>query len=305
VNADLAPPAPLHVVVVAYGPVDGLAGCLEALGGAYPVTVVDNSSNPEARLVASGAGAQYLDPGRNLGFAAGVNLGLDQVAGGHDVLLVNPDARVWPPAVEALRHALVADQRAGCAAPALRDPRNGEAERVCWPFPSPRRAWVEAPGLGRLLPADGFLIGAVLLLRAEALAEVGRLDERFFLYAEEVDWQFRARAAGWHPRWCPDVTAEHLGAGTGGDPRWRQSVFHASVERYVRKWYGPWGWTSFRLATVLAAGLRGVARRGETGRAERRRAVLYLRGPVRARGAAAPPPPAGATGEHPGPGGAR
>jgi GT2 family glycosyltransferase len=272
----------LHIVIVAYGSPDALALTLEALDGAHPVTVVDNSSSTETEKVVEAAHATYVDPGRNLGFAAGVNLGLAQLPPDHgDVLLLNPDARIWPAGLSQLRRALAEDPKAACVAPALHDPRNGQAERTCWPFPSPLQAWAEAIGLGRLYANCDFLIGAVLLLRREALAEVGRLDERYFLYAEEVDWQYRARAAGWHGRSCPEVDAEHLGAGTGGDPRWRQAMFHASVERFVRKWYGPLGWTSFRLASLVGAILRGTVRAGSRGRSERRRAVLYVRGPIK------------------------
>ena len=62
------------------------------------------------------------------------------------------------------------------------------------------------------------MIGSVLLVRATALAEVGELDEQFFLYAEETDWQRRAFDLGWRMACCPEVTATHIGAGTGGIP---------------------------------------------------------------------------------------
>ena len=64
------------VVVVAYGAPELLDECLRGLGGRFPVVVVDNSSDPSVRSVVEGHGATYIDPGRNLGFAAGVNLGL-------------------------------------------------------------------------------------------------------------------------------------------------------------------------------------------------------------------------------------
>ena len=75
---------------------------LAALGGAVPGLVVDNSSSPATAAVVRSAGARYVDPGANLGFAAAVNLALAHLADpARDVLLLNPDARIdarrnWP-----------------------------------------------------------------------------------------------------------------------------------------------------------------------------------------------------------------
>jgi GT2 family glycosyltransferase len=271
---------PLAAAVVAYGPPTGLARCLAALEGCCPVTVVDNASDPEAAAVAAAAGADYLDPGSNLGFAAGVNRALQAIGPGHDVLLVNPDAAVGPEAVAALRRALTADPSAACAAPRLSDPESGAAERVCWPFPTPARSWGEALGLGRFQRSCEYLIGAVLLLRAEALAQVGPFDERFFLYAEEADWQQRARRAGWRPVCVDGAAGQHQGAGTGGDPAWREAVFHGSVERYTRKWHGDRGWAVMRAAVLAGAVVRMAVGRGDTRDRARRRFALYRRGPA-------------------------
>ena len=86
------------------------------------------------------------------------------------------------------------------------------------------------------------MIGSVLLLRAEALDQVGALDERFFLYAEETDWAYRAHRLGWRHAAVHEVRAVHVGAGTSGDAARREAHFHASQERYLRKHYGALGW---------------------------------------------------------------
>jgi GT2 family glycosyltransferase len=125
------------------------------------------------------------------------------------------------------------------------------------------------------------VIGSVLLVRAGALETVGGFDERFFLYAEETDWQRRAVAAGWSVRECEDVVALHAGAGTGGDPRRREIYFHASHERYVRKHYGAAGWWAYRAAAVSGAAARAVCGGSGARAAARLRLGLYLRGPVR------------------------
>ncbi len=110
------------------------------------------------------------------------------------------------------------------------------------------------------------MIGSVLLLRREALAQVGDFDERFFLYAEETDWAYRAHRLGWRHREVPEATAVHLGAATSSDPARRETHFHASQERYLRKHFGPVRWQLARGAVAVGAAARGVVLPGERGR---------------------------------------
>jgi GT2 family glycosyltransferase len=272
----------VHVLVVAYGDPRSLVECLAALEGAYPVVVVDNSSSTATRDAVGRAGATYLDPGENLGFAAAVNRGLRQLPlRGADVLLLNPDAVVTPMAVERLRAALHAEPTVACAAPAQHRPGSDKASPVCWPFPTAGRAWVEALGLGRLLRGWGYVIASVLLVRGDALVDTGGLDEGFFLYAEEADWERRATRRGWTVSYCPDATAVHAGAATDVDPERRGVRFHAGVETYMRKWHGSIGWQSYRAATVLTAWRRAAMLKGGQRRSSLRLARLYTRGPVR------------------------
>jgi glycosyltransferase involved in cell wall biosynthesis/GT2 family glycosyltransferase len=285
-------PRRLEVVVVAYGSAELLRESLRPLRD-LTVTVVDNSSSPEVRQVCVDAGARYLDPGRNGGFAAGVNHALaDRLAPDADVLLLNPDAVISPSAVAELHRALRSDPDLASVGPAQVDP-DGAPARVAWPFPSPGGTWLEAVGLGRLRTSPDFVIGSALLLRAEALDQLGGLDERFFLYAEETDWAYRATRLGWRHAVVPSAVAMHVGGGTSSDPRRREIHFHASQERFLRKHFGPGGWQLARLGQMAGAAARSVVlpagRRGAA--ADRLR--QYVRGPVRAevalRGRLTPP----------------
>jgi GT2 family glycosyltransferase len=170
----------------------------------------------------------------------------------------------------------------------------GQSARVSWPFPSPGRTWLEAVGLhqvlGRRGQRDGFVIGSVLMLRREALAQVGGFDEDFFLYAEETDWAYRAHRLGWRHREVTDALAVHAGAATSADSTRRDTHFHASQERYLRKHFGPVRWQLARAAAVLGSSARGAVLRGDRGRRARARAALYLTGPLRAEAALAEPP---------------
>lgn len=276
-----AHPADLEVIVVAYGAPAMLRRALEPVAS-LPVTVVDNSSMPEIAALCAELGVRYLDPGRNGGFAAGVNVGLrDRLRPGADVLLLNPDAVISTDDIAMLHRALRADPRLASVGPAQVDERDARA-RVEWPFPSPAATWLEAIGLARLRrPGPRFVIGSVLLLRAEALDQVGGLDERFFLYAEETDWAYRAHLLGWRHAAVPSARALHVGGGTSGDSSRRDAHFHASQERYLRKHFGAFGWQSARVGQWLGATMRSVVLPGERGRAARKRAAIYRLGPVR------------------------
>ncbi len=272
----------IDVVVVAFGASELLEACLSALEGALPLVVVDNSSDPSVRSVAGRHGARYIDPGRNLGFAGGVNLGLERGhVSGRDVLLLNPDAQIAPADVARLHQCLQVRPDLACVAPAQVDEVGGQAARVGWPFPTPAGAWIEAVGLGRLRRHVDFVIGSVLMMSSAAVDAVGPFDERFFLYAEETDWQRRARDLGWDVAVCPEATAIHVGAGTGGDSSLREIHFHASHERFVRKYYGPVGWQVYRAGALVGAFVRAIVLRRERARQAAYRFHLYRQGPCR------------------------
>jgi glycosyltransferase involved in cell wall biosynthesis/GT2 family glycosyltransferase len=269
----------IEVVVVAYGSPLLIKKALEPLAGEFAITVVDNSSSAETQSVVEAAGGRYLDAGRNRGFAAGANYALANLQRPDaDVLLLNPDATISAFGVRLLHKALLADPSLGCVSPAQVDDE-GKPSVVEWPFPSPARAWIEALGFGRLWWRSDFVIGSVLLLRREALDAIGGFDERFFLYAEETDWQRRARHAGYHAAVVPEVLAAHTGGATSSDSTRRDTHFHASLEKYIRKYSGGVGWLAFRVG-VLAGSARSVILRGESRSAAKRRVRLYARGPV-------------------------
>lgn len=278
----LAPDEPeVEIVVVAYGSVELLDRALAPLTHRYRVVVVDNSSNPLVRALCERHGVRYLDPGVNGGFAAGANHGLREcLTPDVDVLLLNPDAVVEPHDIDLLREALRSDPTLASVGPAQVD-AEGRAARVAWPFPSPLRTWLINLGLGSLTAREDFVIGSVLLVRGAALADVGGLDERFFLYAEETDWARRARHAGWRHGVVPGARALHLGAATSADSRLRETHFHASQELYFRKHFGASGWAVNRLGVLAGTAARVLVLRGDERADASRRFVLYARGPAR------------------------
>jgi len=257
-----------------------LERCLRTLGEGFEVVIIDNSASDNVSALADRHGCRYIDPGKNIGFAAGVNRALAELSPGYgDVLLLNPDARVEGDVVHRLQEELRSSghDRVACVSPSLYSDK-GVPERVEWPFPSPLRAWSEAFGLGSLGSQRGFLIGAALMLRDEAIASLGSFDERYFLYCEETDWQWRAKLAGWTVMLCPRLSGIHTGGGTSSDSGRREALFHASSERYIRKWHGGLGWRVFQAGVLVGAGIRTIT--GPNRPFHLRRFVRYLHGPL-------------------------
>ncbi len=157
----------------------------------------------------------------NIGFAAANNVALP-LARGRYVLLLNPDVEVAEGTFAQLLAVLDARPQVGIAS-VIQQGAGGELQYSIRRYPSPLRTFGEALALpwGRLGEEERtlaryreersaeWLVGAFLIARAEVIAQVGGLDERFFLYSEETDWCYRARAAGWDVRHLPQMTVTH------------------------------------------------------------------------------------------------
>jgi GT2 family glycosyltransferase len=267
------------VVVVAFHNTDDLRICLADLDGWGELVVVDNGGDTAVERLAAAVGGSYVNPGSNVGFAAAVNLALQRRRPSQHALLLNPDARLTPADADRLLAKLETSPRLAAVAPTL-SAINGEPQRTTWPVPSPREVWTDAVGLRRWLrPRAEFVVGAVLLLRAEALNQVGDFDDRFFLYAEECDWQFRAQRLGWTVASVGEIVVPHAGGASSADNIRREVLFHRSGEAFGRKWYGSGGWLVMRAGSVVGAAGRWLASRDPSRRREHAlRLRLYTTG---------------------------
>jgi N-acetylglucosaminyl-diphospho-decaprenol L-rhamnosyltransferase len=294
----------IPIIIVSYNTRELLRRCLDSLRLArLPVrpVVVDNASDdgsaelvrrdfPEATLIESGA---------NLGFARANNLGLRQVLPEQPdyVLFLNPDAELTAGALETLAAFLDAHPRVGMVAPRLVYP-DGSHQPAAFHFPTLLMSWFDfwpprGPGMGRLYdhPLNGryredggpapFAIdhplGAAMLVRAATIAEVGAFNEDFWLYAEEVEWCWRIRRAGWAIWQQPQATVIHAAGASSGQFRTRSTLALQQARlRFFNRAYAPafgrWHRRMVRLAAIqrtLAA--VGLWRRGQIDRAELRR----------------------------------
>ncbi len=271
-----APDLDLSVIIVSYNTRDVTLECLrrlrDGLGGiAAEVIVVDNASHdgsPE-QIRDQFGDVQLIASQRNLGFGSANNIAM-QRAKGRYVLLLNSDAYVEQAAIGALKGYLEAHDNAGVVGPKLLN-ADGTLQRSCFRYPTPMRAWLENMGIARLCkprsrlgdyrqwahdeagPVD-WAVGACLLVRHEVIERVGGFDERFFMYAEETDWQKRIRDAGWSIHFNPAARVMHLGGASGASDQVRVNRhFFDSLDAYQVKHHGWIGLIAFRGAMVIGA----------------------------------------------------
>jgi N-acetylglucosaminyl-diphospho-decaprenol L-rhamnosyltransferase len=253
--------------------------------------VHDNASTdgtPEA-LRAEVPEAEVEVASDNLGFAAGVNRLLARSSAPW-FLALNSDAWPEPGAIAALVAAAERHPRAAAVAPRLERP-DGGLEHSTHPFPSVpvalasalglRGSWAERHALhgawlhDRERPVD-WAIGAALLLRRAAVDEIGRLDESFFMYVEDLEWCHRARQKGWEIWFTPDAVVVHVGNASGAqrygakrDAEWLRNTY-----LFYRRHHGPLPLAGYR--TVNATGALFAAARGAL-RGDRDRARHWWR----------------------------
>ncbi len=240
------------------------------------VLVVDNASQDATRdlLPARFPWVRTLWLETNQGFARANNQGLaalgfsptstDLEAEGaperlpHGVLFLNPDTEVLPGSLWTLYSRLRGDPSVGAMGPQLRY-GDGSLQESRRRFPTPWTGFFESTWLGRLWPnnpwarryhlADwpasvrqdvDWLVGAALMVRREALLQVGGFDEGFFMYSEEMDLCRRLRQQGYRVVYEPEALVVHHEARSSDQVRgWRHLAFNRSKVYYYRKWFGP------------------------------------------------------------------
>lgn len=262
-------------VVVTHNSGRVIEGCLRSLcdqdGLVDRTIVVDNESHDDTleviRRVAPGA--EIVPMGRNAGYAAAVNAGVERSKG--SVLVLNPDVRLQSGCVAALLEVL--EQPAtGIVVPMLRGP-GGDLRYSLRREPMIRRALGEAVlgghlagrvGLGEMITAPArysapteadWASGAVMLISDACLAEVGPWDESYFLYSEETDFALRARDAGWSLRYTPAARAVHIEGDFQQSPELWALLVNNRVAHY-RARHGRLRAMPFRVALVLGEMLR-------------------------------------------------
>lgn len=289
--------ADVSVVVVTLNALPWLERCLAGVRGLETVVVDHGSTDGTLELVRERFPEVRIVEQENRGLGAGWNAGM-RAASGRYFLILNADAWVVGDAVARLVAFADARPDAGLVGPRLRNP-DGSLQRSVRGFPTPWRLATEYYFLRKLAPgsrtlnafyAGGFrhdearsvdwLMGACMLVRREAFESTGGLDEAFFLFAEETDWCYRLRAAGWRVYFCPDAEVVHVGGASHGGRFFGENV--RGHLRFLAKHHGPDEAERARRLLLLALRIRGVLFRGERGSMYRDAARMLAGRPVAA-----------------------
>lgn len=277
-----------RLVIVDNGSTDGSAGrILEwATGQMEPVRFIVYD---EAQATADGvpereAELESLPPAdgfvlirleENRGYAGGNAAGIHYaLARGAEYLwLLNNDTVVEAGSLAAMVECLEADTRAGvCGAKVLAYDQPdtllaaGGGWFVPWTGLSHHYGWLERDrGQWDRSFEPFYVTGACLLAKAQVFREVGGMKEEFFLYGEELEWQMRARSAGWRTVYCPEARVWHKENAASGYKSPTVEYYYTRNMLWLTRRHAP-GW----LPTAVAVhGLRLVSRllRGQTARA--------------------------------------
>jgi GT2 family glycosyltransferase len=261
----MTPSLDLSIVIVNWNTIGLLRDCLRSIyattrGLDFEVIVVDNASHdgsvemaraefPQAILIANA---------ENLGFAAANNQGL-AIARGRYALLLNSDTVVLDSALQRTVAFADAHPEAGVVGCRTLNP-DGSLQNTCFMFPSLLNWLLFATYLYRVFPRSRFfgreqmtwwarddvrevevVTGCFMLVRREAIEAVGVMDPGFFMYAEETDWCYRFRRAGWKCLFTPDAEIIHIGGASAPKLSARRArIANASFMRYMSKhWSRP------------------------------------------------------------------
>jgi N-acetylglucosaminyl-diphospho-decaprenol L-rhamnosyltransferase len=263
-----------------------LLACLETLRGTTAeIVVLDNASEdgsadavrerfPDVRVLAQEFRA---------GFGANHNTVIRATEGRY-VYVLNEDTTADDWGFARIVEYLDAHPRVAALGPRLTYP-DGRLQDSAWRFPTPLVSTLGLLTVGKLgvkqsrgdTPhAVDWVMGAALVLRRDALDEVGLFDDEFFLYSEEVDLQFRLRQAGWDVHYFPSATVVHHESQFSADiPERRINEMWRSRHRYWRKHHSGAGARVAALTTGGQYALRAAA--APIARRNPRRMLLHAR----------------------------
>lgn len=290
----------LAIVILNYNTRDLLAACLESVYASegdfsFSLCVVDNASQDHSsRMVAERfPQAGLIDCTENRGYSAGNNRAMRQLGFGESrthsthlpryVLLLNPDTELPPDALARMIDFMDERPQVGMAGPRLRRP-DGSLDRACRrSFPTPLVSFYRMTGLSRLFPRSKVfnaynleylaedavhpvdsVVGAYMQVRAAAIAQVGLLDEAYFMYGEDLDWAKRVKDRGWEVWYNGQVSVTHVKEAASKRSRKARLAFYEAMWIFYRKHYRaetPWLLDKVVLAGIALFGGVDVAGR--------------------------------------------
>ena len=291
----------IGVIIVNYNAGKILADCVTRIVPQVDgIVVVDNDSNDGSltmleRAIPAGEIVKIVKQNSNLGFSVACNVGIDLMKNDY-LLFLNPDCLLDHDAVAILVSSFDFDPHIGMVGGLLLNPDGSEQAGGRRAVPTPWRSFVRAFGLARFanrwprLFTDFYLhqqplpkrpieveaiSGACMLVRRDALDDVGRWDEGYFLHCEDLDLCMRFRQKGWKVMFVPDARMTHIhGASSKGRRIFVEWHKHKGMLRFYHKffrhqypgvlmWLVTMGvWFRFGVIVVADAGHRVLRRLG-------------------------------------------
>lgn len=255
----------LSIVIVNYNVKKLLRKCLESIFHfqkdlKFEVLVIDNCSEDQSAgmLKMEFPQVRLLENRRNLGFAAACNQGISQSRGRY-LLLLNPDTEFTSGGVTGMIRFMDSYPQVGICGPRMVDP-GGRVHFSCRSFPSYLTAISSGQSiLNRLFPGNplsrryllkdqgrrhrgevDWVSGSSLLTKREVFERIGLLDERFFMFVEDVDFCYRARKADLLTYYLPEAEiVHHVGTSTKRRWVWMRVEHHRSMYKFYRKHHCP------------------------------------------------------------------
>ena len=227
----------LSIVIVTWNCDGFIAQCLRSLetvrSSSTELLVVDNASTDTTTEIVRREfpWVRLIENKANVGFAKANNIAIEAATGQY-LCLINPDVVVLPGCIQDMLSFMDGHDSVGVMAPAMVG-SDGQVVRSCMRLPTVWNCLCDALALYRVFPHSALfggqnmhdfsrdsvqdvdvLNGWFWLVRRAAIAQVGLLDERFFMYGEDVDWCTRFRRAGWRLVYYPLAKAIHYGGGS-------------------------------------------------------------------------------------------
>lgn len=263
----------LAIVIVNYNVCSLLRRCLQTIYASQgdarlAVCVVDNQSTDDSVAMARAEfpQAQVIANQENVGYPAANNQGLRLFGFGDGAadplpryaLLLNPDTELPPTTLAEAIAFMDSHPDVGVMGPRLLLP-DGTLDKACRRgFPTPATSFYHIFGLSRLFPHSprfarynityldehqtaevDSVVGAFMLVRCQAIQQVGLMDEQFWMYGEDLDWAKRIRDAGWKVVYYPKIIAWHVKrASSRQNPR-AQIEFYRAMLIFYYKHYRP------------------------------------------------------------------